>query len=117
MPALFSALSTALRILPPDELRLFAVGLDRREGGAASSEESCEDDPRVAEMGYSCAMMEAFCESKLHDLAAAQKKSLPEWLPKEARVKDACRKTCGACGTYVSNLFFLNKMFSFYCCL
>lgn len=97
VPALFAALSAALRVQPPDELRLLAVGLDRRNDGLRASG-VCEDDPRVAEMGYSCAMMEAFCDSKLHDLAAAQKKQLPDWLPKEARVKDACRKTCGVCG-------------------
>ncbi|CDJ31038.1 LOW QUALITY PROTEIN: uncharacterized protein EMH_0007840 [Eimeria mitis] len=96
VPALFAALSSALRVQPPDELRLLAVGLDRRNDGTRPSG-ACEDDPRVAEMGYSCAMMEAFCDSKLHDLAAAQKKQLPDWLPKEAKVKDACRKTCGAC--------------------
>ncbi|CDJ47042.1 thrombospondin type 1 domain-containing protein, putative [Eimeria brunetti] len=96
VPALFAALSSALRVQPPDELRLLAVGLDRRNDGLSASR-ACEDDPRVAEMGYSCAMMEAFCDSKLHDLAAAQKKQLPEWLPKEAKVKDACRKTCGGC--------------------
>lgn len=96
VPALFAALSAALRVQPPDELRLLAVGLDRRNDGLRASG-VCEDDPRVAEMGYSCAMMEAFCDSKLHDLAAAQKKQLPDWLPKEARVKDACRKTCGVC--------------------
>ncbi|KAL8437124.1 hypothetical protein Efla_007095 [Eimeria flavescens] len=97
VPAIFSALATALMVQPPDELRLLAVGLDRREGARGGSTE-CEDDPRVADMGYSCAVMEAFCDSKLHDLAAAQKKQLPEWLPKEARVKDACRKSCNACG-------------------
>ncbi|KAL8441527.1 hypothetical protein Emed_007553 [Eimeria media] len=96
VPAIFSALATALMIQPPDELRLLAVGLDRRETAGGASKE-CEDDPRVADMGYSCAVMEAFCDSKLHDLAAAQKKQLPDWLPKEARVKDACRKTCNAC--------------------
>lgn len=84
---------------PPDELRLFAVGLDRRDGAGGASR-VCEDDPRVAEMGYSCTMMAAFCDSKLHDLAAAQKKQLPEWLPKEAKVKDACRKTCDYCGVF-----------------
>lgn len=99
VPALFAAFSSALRVQPPDELRLLAVGLDRRDGGGRASL-VCEDDPRVAEMGYSCSMMEAFCDSKLHDLAAAQKKQLPSWLPKDAKVKDACRKTCGACGRF-----------------
>ena len=99
VPALFAALSSALRVQPPDELRLLAVGLDRRNGSMRASG-VCEDDPRVVEMGYSCTMMEAFCDSKLHDLAAAQKKQLPDWLPKEAKVKDACRKTCGACGKH-----------------
>ncbi|XP_026194468.1 uncharacterized protein LOC34623035, partial [Cyclospora cayetanensis] len=98
VPAIFGALSSALRIYPPDELRLLAIGLERRAEGSEGSQR-CEDDPRVADMGYSCAMMEAFCDSKLHDLAAAQKKELPDWLPKEARVRDACRKTCGACDT------------------
>lgn len=97
VPAIFSALATTLMLQPPDELRLLAVGLDRRDAGGGASA-GCEDDPRVAEMGYSCAVMEAFCETKLYDLAASQKKQLPEWLPKEAKVKDACRKTCDYCG-------------------
>lgn len=94
--ALFVALTETLGIRPPDELRLLAVGLERREE-AADGSANCEDDPRVEAMGYSCGMLSAFCESRLHELASSQNKELPEGIPKEAKVKDACRKTCGAC--------------------
>lgn len=73
----------------------------RRPGARTSADATCEDDPMVKEMGYSCALLKTVaeehegCETRLVDLKPDQ--TLPPDVPLETRVKDACPRTCDAC--------------------
>ncbi|PFH35883.1 hypothetical protein BESB_055340 [Besnoitia besnoiti] len=99
VPSLYFALLHALHLTTPYELRLLAAGTERRSREALmGADDACRDDPRVEQMGYACSLLSSFCEAELHALAESQGKQLPPWLPKGARVKDACSATCGACG-------------------
>ncbi|PHJ24164.1 thrombospondin type 1 domain-containing, partial [Cystoisospora suis] len=103
--ALYFSLLHALHLRNSHELRLLAIGTERRAqpigggtGGAGEEGEGeCKDDPRVEQMGYSCSLLSSFCDAELHVLAQSQGKTLPAWLPKGAKVKDACGATCGVC--------------------
>lgn len=58
----------------------------------------CEDNPRILAGGITCQILKAQgCGSNLHELATRHGVELPEDVPPEARVQDACPATCGVC--------------------
>ncbi|OII75588.1 uncharacterized protein cubi_02109 [Cryptosporidium ubiquitum] len=87
-------------------LKIFQVLLEIIEGAVkkvpivSSSGLVCEDNPSVAESGYSCSFLARRfggflgCEKLLKDLA---QDSLPPGIPGSTRVVDACPNSCNKC--------------------
>lgn len=63
-----------------------------------NSDDTCEDNALVAQMGFGCSMLAGLgCDQSLAALAAMNGSPLPAGLPSDAKVSDACPKTCDAC--------------------
>eukprot|EP01053_Blabericola_migrator_P003450 Blabericola_migrator_1__3449@NODE_2017_length_3414_cov_95_709292_g165_i1_p1_GENE_NODE_2017_length_3414_cov_95_709292_g165_i1NODE_2017_length_3414_cov_95_709292_g165_i1_p1_ORF_typecomplete_len1088_score114_58TSP_1/PF00090_19/7_4e08TSP_1/PF00090_19/1_3e11TSP_1/PF00090_19/4_8e10TSP_1/PF00090_19/2_6e08TSP_1/PF00090_19/3_5e09TSP_1/PF00090_19/8e09TSP_1/PF00090_19/91TSP_1/PF00090_19/3_8e10TSP_1/PF00090_19/5_3e07TSP_1/PF00090_19/8_4e11TSP_1/PF00090_19/8_3e09TSP_1/PF00090_19/1_6e11TSP_1/PF00090_19/1_8e11 len=59
---------------------------------------TCADNPRIEEQGITCQILKTQgCVTNLVELAKTHGVELPNGIPPEARVQDACPMTCGVC--------------------
>eukprot|EP00923_Selenidium_pygospionis_P039474 GHVN01068608.1.p1 GENE.GHVN01068608.1~~GHVN01068608.1.p1 ORF type:complete len:1688 (-),score=157.80 GHVN01068608.1:2058-6983(-) len=70
------------------------------KGGDGTNRPVCEDNPFVQQMGYSCDLFLQFafdgCNTVLGDLLGDDA-DLPDSVPANTRIKDACPATCRVC--------------------
>uniref|UniRef100_A0A0G4HVH5 LNR domain-containing protein n=1 Tax=Chromera velia CCMP2878 TaxID=1169474 RepID=A0A0G4HVH5_9ALVE len=107
LPALQIALTDALGVVRPEELRVKEVTLPVVKiatgggGGGGGGGPVCEDNPLIRQAGYSCGDILVFglsiCELPLLTVAQTQGAALPSGIPDGTLVKEACMATCGQC--------------------
>eukprot|EP00917_Polyrhabdina_sp_WS-2016_P010327 GHVP01022791.1.p1 GENE.GHVP01022791.1~~GHVP01022791.1.p1 ORF type:complete len:2740 (+),score=457.13 GHVP01022791.1:18-8237(+) len=91
--SLHGAAISALSVRLPNEIRISKVGSCAELSGVV-----CEDNPDVEQTGYTCDVLaQAGCSVLLSALAAQGGKSLPENIPANSTVGEACPRTCRIC--------------------